>query len=261
VQRDVAKVSMRQSFTTLRHNQPLLMLCASSLMFLTGWFSLQTVGAFYARNVLGDANLYIPITLLQNVGTFVAAALVPRLVERIGKKVTYMAGGAIAIVSGIGLIAAPGSVPALAIAIFGVLGFGLGAVNTLMWAIEADTVDYGEWKTGVRTEGITYAMFSFTRKMGQALGGAAAAYTIGFGGYVAAAGLNQSESAVLSIKLAAGLVPAMFIAIALVIMASYPLTEAKYREIVAAIAARRAAHAVSEAPSPSPLLQSPAPAE
>jgi glucuronide carrier protein len=66
-----------------------------------------------------------------------------------------------------------------------VIGIGMGGVNTLMWALEADTVEYGEWKTGIRTEGITYALFSFTRKMGQVIGGAAAAYTIGIGGYIA----------------------------------------------------------------------------
>ena len=76
--------------------------------------------------------------------------------------------------------------PGLAIACFGALGVGLGAVNTLMWALEADTVEYGEWRTGVRTEGTTYAVFSFTRKVGQAVGGAAAAFTIGIGGYVSA---------------------------------------------------------------------------
>jgi glucuronide carrier protein len=48
-----------------------------------------------------------------------------------------------------------------------------------MWALEADTVEYGEWKTGIRTEGTTYALFSFTRKMGQAIGGAAGAYALG----------------------------------------------------------------------------------
>ena len=64
-----------------------------------------------------------------------------------------------------------------------------------MWALEADTVEYGEWKTGVRTEGTTYALFSFTRKMGQALGGAAAAYTIGLGGYISGKGVVQTDSA------------------------------------------------------------------
>ena len=80
-----------------------------------------------------------------------------------------------------------------------------------MWALEADTVEYGEWRTGVRTEGTTYAMFSFTRKMGQALGGAAAAYTLGFGGYVSGKNVVQTESAIHAVKLAAGFVPAVFL--------------------------------------------------
>ena len=82
-----------------------------------------------------------------------------------------------------------------------------------MWALEADTVEYGEWKSGVRTEGTTYAMFSFTRKMGQALGGAAAAYTLGFGGYVSGKHVVQTESAIHAVKLAAGFVPAVFVAL------------------------------------------------
>ena len=116
----------------------------------------------------------------------------------------------------------------------------MGGVNTLMWALEADTVEYGEWKTGVRTEGITYALFSFTRKMGQAVGGAAAAYTIGFGGYVAEAA-SQPDSAVTAIRIAAGVVPAVVIGIALAIMFAYPLTESRFRELVREVAQRRVA--------------------
>ena len=42
----------------------------------------------------------------------------------------------------------PGSVPALALVFRGLLGIGLGAINTLIFALQADTVDYGEGKTG-----------------------------------------------------------------------------------------------------------------
>ena len=65
----------------------------------------------------------------------------------------------------------------------------------------------------MRTEGTTYALFSFTRKLGQAVGGAVAAYTIGLGGYVGSA-VVQTEGAVDAIKFAAGFVPAAFILIA-----------------------------------------------
>ena len=62
----------------LRHNRPLLLLCASTLLFLTGMFVAQTVGVFYARDVLGNADFYIVLTVVQTVGMIVAAALVPK---------------------------------------------------------------------------------------------------------------------------------------------------------------------------------------
>ena len=239
VQRDVPNVSLRQSLATLRTNRPLIMLCGSSLLFLTGMIAASTVGAFYARDVLGNANLFIWMTLLQTVGTFAIAVFVPRIVRTLGKKKGYLALGLVAIVAGVGIAASPGSTPAFALFFFFLLGIGVGGVNTLMWALEADTVEYGEWKTGVRTEGTTYALFSFTRKMGQALGGAAAAYTIGLGGYISGKGVVQTDSALNAIKVAAGLLPAGFILLAIAVMFFYPLTEQVFRDIVGQVAQRR----------------------
>jgi glucuronide carrier protein len=210
-------------------------------MFLTGMIAVSTVGAFYARDVLGNATYFIWLTLVQTVGTFAVAAFIPQIVRTLGKKTGYLALGVVAIVAGVGIALAPASVPAIALFFFFLLGIGVGGVNTLMWALEADTVEYGEWKTGVRTEGTTYALFSFTRKMGQALGGAAAAYTIGLGGYIAGKGVVQTDSAKTAIKVAAGFVPAAFIVAALAIIFFYPLTEKVFRDIVAEVAARRAA--------------------
>jgi glucuronide carrier protein len=240
VQRDVPQVSLRQSFATLKTNRPLIMLCVSGLLFLTGMIAASTVGAFYARDVLGNANLFIYMTLVQTAGTFAIAAFIPRTVRTLGKKQGYLILGLVAVVAGAGITFAPAAVPAVALFFFFLLGIGVGGVNTLMWALEADTVEYGEWKTGVRTEGTTYALFSFTRKLGQALGGSAAAYTIGLGGYLAGKGVVQTDSAKTAIKVAAGLLPAGFILLALVLMFFYPLTERVFRDVVADVAARRA---------------------
>ena len=51
-------------------------------------------------------------------------------------------------------------------------GVGASLINTLMFGLEADTVEYGEWKTGKRTGASTYAIFAFTRKLCQSIGGA-----------------------------------------------------------------------------------------
>ena len=263
VQRDVPKVSARQTIETLKQNRPLVMLCLSSLMFLIGMFALQTVSIYYARDVLGNANYYIVVVVVQTVGTLLAAAFVPHFVRTIGKKRAYLVCGVIFVAGGIGLAVSPASAPVVAFVFFFVVGVGLGGVNTLMWALEADTVEYGEWKTGIRTEGTTYALFSFTRKMGQAVGGAAAAYAIGIGGYVANAP-SQPDSAVTAIRIAAGVVPAAVIVIALAIMVAYPLSEARFREIVGAVAQRRlarqievvAAEAAAAVPRPAPSVRS-----
>ena len=134
--------------------------------------------------------------------------------------------------------------PAIGIACYGVLGLGLGTINALIFALQADTVDYGEWQSGVRAEGGSYSVLSFTRKAGQAIGGAAAAYTIGFGGYVSGAA-TQSDAALTSIRIAAGIVPAVAVAGAAAVMLTYPLTEQAFRTIVGELAERRATRDVS----------------
>jgi glucuronide carrier protein len=238
VQRDVGTVGLRTSLRTLRQNTPLQLLCVSSLFFLTAMFSIQTIGVYYARDVLGDANLYIVLTALQTGLMFLIAPVVPYVVRTIGKRAGYMAGGAVTAVGSAVAMVAPASTPYLALGAFVLIGTGLGLVNTLMWSLEADTVEYGEWRTGARTEGTTYAVFSFVRKVGQALGGAAAAYTIGLAGYVGGAEV-QSATALWGIRAAAGIVPIGCAAVGIAIMAFYPLTEKRFRDMTAEVAERR----------------------
>jgi glucuronide carrier protein len=176
---------------------------------------------YYARDVLGSADLYIVLTVVQIVGMVAAAVVVPKAVEAACKRRVYLVAGVITAAAGVGVAVAPGSLPVTGIIAFGVLGFGMGVLNTLIFALQADTVDYGEWKSGVRAEGGSYAVLSFTRKAGQGLGGAVAAFTIGFGGYVAGAP-TQSTAAETSIRLAAGALPAATFLAATAVMLAYP---------------------------------------
>ena len=68
---------------TLRTNKPLLILCVSNLVFLTGVFAVQAAQAYYAAYVLGDSALMIYMILATSLSTFVAVPVVPRLVARL----------------------------------------------------------------------------------------------------------------------------------------------------------------------------------
>ena len=254
VQRDVAAPSIRESFRTLGHNKPLLWLCLGSLSFLTGLTALGALAAYYALYVLNDATYIAWNSVAQVVGTFLIASFIPKMVRTIGKRNGFIVLGIVGALAGLLLAYLPPSVPALSLVGFFLLGIGMGGVNTLMWALEADTVEYGEWKTGIRTEGTTYAMFSFTRKMGQAIGGAAAAFALGMVGFSSDAakdGGAQSAEAVDGVQLATGLLTSGFILVSLLIMWFYPLTDKVFKQIVTEInerrAQREAVHASAEA--------------
>jgi glucuronide carrier protein len=238
VERGVATSSLRDILGMLRQNRPLIVLCLSCLLFLTGMFSMQAVAVYYARDVLGNANYYIVMSVVGTVAMIIASMLVPNVARALGKKRAYILGGFIGVVGGVALAFAPGSIPAIGIACYGVLNLGVGLVNTLIFALQADTVDYGEWKTGVRGEGSAYSVLSFTRKVGQ--GGGAASFTLGLGGYVSGAA-TQTGAGVSAIKVAVGVVPTVAILIGALIMFASPLTEDVFRQIVQETAARRTA--------------------
>ncbi len=122
------------------------------------------------------------------------------------------------------------------------MGLGIFGTNTLMWALEADCVEFGEYKIGVRTEGTTYAVFSFMRKMGQALGGFIGGWALVWAGFVAAAvaaGAEVSDEVATNIVVWGVIFIALATLLGQVIMWFYPLSEARFQEIVLEIAGRR----------------------
>lgn len=236
VQRDVPRVNLRQAIRNLRVNRALLMLVLTSVVYLVGLFCLAGVTVYYARDVLGNAG-YAAILLPILFGMIVVIFFfIPRLVARLGKPRLFQLAAASGVVGGLLMVLAPGIVVAAIGAVF--LGTSSGLANTLMWNLEADTIEYGEWKTGIRTEGTTYAVFSFSRKLGQSLGGAIGVWVIGLAGYQGGAAF-QSDEAQLGIRIATGAIPAVFFLVSAVMMHFYPLPDSAHRRIVEEIRERR----------------------
>jgi glucuronide carrier protein len=77
-----------------------------------------------------------------------------------------VAAGIVRAAGAAGIAPTPPSVLALALVFFVLYGVGIAAVQNLMFALQADTVEYGEWAIGVRTEGSNYAILSVSRCVG-----------------------------------------------------------------------------------------------
>lgn len=215
------------------------MLCLSALCVLAGFFSMVSSTLFYARSIVGDVGSFIVITSINTLGgALLAAPLVPALVRKFGKKSTFVSGCALALIGYLAVYMTPTNNVYVVYAVFFIVAIGATMALTVMWALEADTVEYGEWKTGVRIEGLTYSLFSFTRKCGQAIGGSIPAYLLAAAAYVPNAPATDAvKSAILT---SFTLAPAVCFAAALLLMSFYPLTDARFSEILRDIAERRA---------------------
>jgi glucuronide carrier protein len=239
------QVTLRTTLAMVRRNRPLLTLCLGALFLLGGSFTMNAVMMYYARDVVGGAGYFTLLYLLQTVGTIGAASLIPRISERVGKRLGY-AGLALFAVAGLLLVGLTptGSLP-IALVAFLLYGIGFGGTNALMFSMQADTVDYGEWKTGTRAEGGSYSILSFVRKTGQGLGGFLGGAIIAAFGYASGAP-EQTEQAVQGIKVAAGFAPAVLCLLAALIMLAYPLTAAQHDTVVQELNQRRARTALGE---------------
>ena len=114
--------------------------------------------------------------------------LARKMVTKYGKKELSVIGDCCSIVGGLLLfIIKPNNTTLdLVFYIFAqlVYSLGLGIYSTVSWAMMGDAIDYNEWKTGKREEGVVYSLHSFFRKLAQGVGPAVALVIMTALGYV-----------------------------------------------------------------------------
>ena len=239
VERSVMHPPWKDSLATLRANRPLQMLCLIALCALIGTSSAGASAMYYARYVLGDAKHFLTITLATTVvGMLLGVPAAPRLVGRCGKQQTFRIGMATAAIAHLTLLFIPSTSLTGICAALACGAAGSMLAMTVLWALESDTVEYGEWKTGIRIEGMNYSFFSLTRKCGQALGGSIPAFLLAGSAYVPNQA-TQTPSALWAITQGVALIPAIAFSAAFLIMSAYPLSDRRFLAIVQEIKTRR----------------------
>ena len=111
------------------------------------------------------------------------------------------------------------------LSVLGSIGFGL--FNLIIWAFISDIIDDHEVRSGVREDGMIYAVCSFARKIGQAIASAMGGWTLAIIGYVEGAS-KQTDAVTNGIYNVATVIPAVLYAIVGLLLAFvYPLDRKK----------------------------------
>jgi GPH family glycoside/pentoside/hexuronide:cation symporter len=126
----------------------------------------------------------------------------------------------------------------------GVYAAGTASIAVNFWSIVPDTVEYGEWRSGVRAEGFIFGFVTLIQKIALGISSAFVGAYLGWIGY--AANQVQSAEALAGIKLLITGVVGIGLAASCAVMFFYRLDADRHRAMVLEIAARRTRTAAPE---------------
>lgn len=238
VEQNQAKPSVKEGIRAVLKNNQLLVLAIANLLTLSAFNVKLSVQVFYAQYILNDVSMVSYMSFVSMGCIYLGVLSVPAMVRRFGKKPVYIAGLMLWICGDIANYLFGGTV--MSYVMFTSLAFfGTSFVNSLNWAFVSDTVEYGEWKTGTRTEGLVYCGMTFFRKCSQAIAGFVPGFALALVGYMP--NVEQTASAKAGIAGLIFIYPAALATVTAIVMALfYTLNESRYKDIIATLAARRA---------------------
>ena len=237
-------LSFREQVNLVLGNKPFLLVCG---IYLCSWLSMQftaTILPFYTQSWLRLSTTTFHLLALTVQTT--ALCLMPFwgwVSVKIGKKPVYFIGMSFWLIAQAGLMfLQPGAAAILFIMAF-VAGFGISVCYLIPNAMLPDVVEYDELKTGRRREGVYYGTCIFIQKGALAIGTFIVGQLLALSGYIPSGpddlAPQQPEKALLTIRLAIGPLPALALAVGMVLTALYPVTRESHRRVVEEIDARR----------------------
>jgi sugar (glycoside-pentoside-hexuronide) transporter len=241
VHTDTKPQPMLTGFGALRGNWPWWIIAGSSLLFWIAFISRVAAAPYFFEYTLGRKDL-IPLAFALDFISLGTVFCLPWLC-RIWSKGTVWAAGLAGMILGQFIMAwglAQGN--SLPIVMFGWgLGFlASGAAMAMPFSVISDSVDYGEWKTGIRAAGLLAAIgAAFCLKAGAGLGGAMPGWILQSCGYVP--NVAQSATVLKGIEFSVVWLPAIAFAVALVPVLFYGKYERMEPAIHADLEKRRAA--------------------
>jgi len=235
------KLSFRRLLKNALKNRALISVIGASVVMLLAQLTMQNMASYVFPDYYNNATAQSVSTGAMMGGMVLAALAAKPLAKRFGKAEISAASNLFA--AGICLILfliRPRSVW-IYIGLQALCWLGLGIFSMVSWALITDVIDDAELKNGVREDGTVYALYSFARKLGQALAAGVSGWLLtGIGYDESAAGGIQSEGVLKGIFTISTLVPAVgFAALGLILLFWYPLNKKRVEENVEALKRKR----------------------
>jgi GPH family glycoside/pentoside/hexuronide:cation symporter len=256
------KSSVKQDLYELLTNGPWLITLAVTITFILFVAVRSSVTVHYFKYVVGVQSVTLPFlgtnsydfnalasafNTVGQVSSFIGVLLVSPFAKAVGKKTAFAILLVLAVVCTTSYYFLKPDQLGLIFFLQVIGSMTGGPLSVLLWAMYADTADYGEWKRHRRTTGLVFSAATMSQKIGWAFGAFVALTLMSQVGF--APNQAQSPDSLKGLLLLFSLVPAVFGVVALAILGFYPLREKRVAEIGAELAARREKSTTEQHPS------------
>ena len=243
VEQPKEKVTAGEIVSAFVRNKPLLLLILASVLGSTMLMA-QTSGSYIATYLIKDSGavpkdiVQTAMTVAIGVGMLAAMLLMPVLRKHFSLKAIYIG----AAVHGILYLVGYGNFYLLLVLLV-VIGLPLGIFNVITYAMVADSVDYLEFKTGRRSEGVCFASQTFISKLTAGISTYITGFVLKYVGFVQPVNdvpvLDQPEKVFNGMFVMITIIPMIGLALAAVPMIFNDYTGKKKQEIQKALEERR----------------------
>lgn len=233
------KVKAQGSFWSelkpLMKNRPLMISIISVFIGVVGAMARMSLMSYYIIYVVGSYTMVSAVLTTLSLTGIVGNLLIPWGTNKFGKKGYMIILLIINAASDLVLFFNPNPTVAFVLAVSVVGGFSQ-SMGIIASGMICDSIDYGDYKYGVRNEGVSSALMSFSIKLASAITGSVSILLLAATGYVA--GAEQTPSALTGINVIVNLIPAALQLIGIIPLIWYKLDAKKMDEIAAGLKKR-----------------------
>ena len=224
------RLTLADSLKAVFANPPLIIVMVLFTCGMLAFTVRQAVAVYYFKYNLDRPDLIAAWFGFTMLVMFLGLVATPKLAVHYGKAGGILLGAVVTLAGCLGLHFSPyDNIPAI-FAWGALIALGGTPIAVLGWAMLPDTVEFAQWRHGVRADGTIFALSSFFQKLAKTLGGAGVAAGLAWTGYVANA--EQSTASLAAIHNMMTLAPAAIMVAIILAARLYRLDQAAHAKVV-----------------------------
>ena len=224
-------------FKSVSNNYPFWIVFSAILILISTYLMFNNNLIYFSKYALGFHEYQGLILGVLSGTNLLAIPIWAFLAIKIGKKNTWMISMAFLFVGFLIFYFYPISELNELLYILGCIGFANGATGVLFWSMLPDTIEYGEWRTGIRTESSLYGFMTFAQK-----GAIAIAIAI-LGTVLTKIGFEpnkeQTAQTLSDLKSLMSIIPLIGVFISFVLVYFYPIDKKFHQKLIDEIRVRK----------------------